>query len=194
MATNEDLPTGSDEQNSEVADENAQADPTVSEDGNDPQLSEVETLEIALEAATAKADANWDRVLRMQADMENTRKRLITDADNARKFGQKNLIEELLPIADSLQMGLASAQEEGASIEKIVEGYELTSKMLTQMLEKFNVIAIDPVGEKFNPEHHQAMSMIESADEASNTVVSVMQKGYTLNDRLVRPALVIVAK
>lgn len=156
--------------------------------------SEIEQLKAALAEAQAKADENWNRVLRIQADMENTRKRLRHEADNARKFGQTSLIEELLPICDSMEMGLNAANAEDAEIGKIREGYELTSKMLGQMLTKFNVEEVNPLDEKFDPEKHQAMSMQEGTEKEPNTVVMVMQKGYTLNDRLIRPALVMVAK
>lgn len=155
---------------------------------------ELMALRSALEQAEAKASENWDRCLRMQADMENTRKRLQQEVDNARKFGQKSLIEELLPIIDSMEMGVSAANAEGAEIDKIREGYELTNKMLGQLLNKFNVVAVDPTGEKFDPEKHQAMSMQEGTGAEPNTVVAVMQKGYTLNERLIRPALVMVAK
>ena len=116
------------------------------------------------------------------------------EVDNARKFGLKSMVEELLPICDSMEMGVQAAGEEGAEIDKIREGYDLTSKMLNQMLGKFNIEAVNPVGEKFDPEKHQAMSMQEGTGQEPNTVVLVMQKGYTLNDRLIRPALVMVAK
>ncbi len=169
----------------ETIDENETAN---SDDG------EIEQLKAALAEAQAKADENWNRVLRIQADMENTRKRLRQEADNARKFGQTSLIEELLPICDSMEMGLNAANEENAEIEKIREGYELTSKMLGQMLTKFNVEEVNPLDEKFDPEKHQAMSMQEGTGKEPNTVVMVMQKGFTLNDRLIRPALVMVAK
>lgn len=155
---------------------------------------ETAALRTALEQAEAKASENWDRCVRMQAEMENTRKRLQQEVDNARKFGQKSLIEELLPIVDSMEMGVSAASEDGAEVGKIREGYELTNKMLGQLLNKFNVVVVDPTGQKFDPELHQAMSMQEGTGAEPNTVVAVMQKGYTLNERLIRPALVMVAK
>lgn len=155
---------------------------------------ETAALRAALEQSEAKASENWDRCVRMQAEMENTRKRLQQEVDNARKFGQKSLIEELLPIVDSMEMGVSAASEDGAEVGKIREGYELTNKMLGQLLNKFNVVVVDPAGQKFDPELHQAMSMQEGTGAEPNTVVAVMQKGYTLNERLIRPALVMVAK
>ncbi len=160
----------------------------------DIEKDEVTTLKEALEAANASIDELKNRMLRMQAETENTRKRLDQKADDARRYGQKSMVEELLPVCDSMEMGVAAANEEGAEIGKIREGYELTSRMLTHLLAKFNVEEVNPVGEKFDPEVHQAMSMQEGTGQDSNTVVMVMQKGYTLNSRLIRPALVMVAK
>jgi len=147
-----------------------------------------------LAAAEARADENWDRLLRLQAEMENQRKRAQRDVAAARKFALEGIVGDLLPVHDSLEMGLAAAGENGATMESLREGSELTLKMLGSALERHNVVAIDPVGEKFDPAFHQAMTMQPVEGVAPNTVVSVMQKGYTLNDRLVRPALVMVAK
>ena len=116
------------------------------------------------------------------------------DIDNARKFALEKLANELLGVRDSMEMGLSAAQEEGTDIAKLVEGSELTLKMLATLMDKFNIVAIDPVGEKFNPDHHQAISMVPSPEHDNNIVMSVMQKGYLLNDRLLRPAMVIVSK
>jgi len=159
--------------------------------GGEPDTSD---LHERLSQAEARADDNWDRLLRLQADMENQRKRAQRDVTNARKFALEGIVGDLLPVRDSLEMGLAAASEEGATPDSLREGADLTLKMLASALEKHNIVAIDPVGEKFNPEFHQAMSMQPVEGYAPNTVVSVMQKGYTLNERLVRPALVMVAK
>lgn len=152
-------------------------------------------LEAQLAAAEARADENWNRLLRLQADAENKNKRAQRDVQNARKFALEGIAGDLLPIKDSLEMGLAAASDEAASVASIREGSELTLKMLASALEKHNIVEINPVGEKFDPEFHQAMSM-QPAEEGvePNTVTTVMQKGYTLNDRLIRPALVMVAK
>jgi len=154
-----------------------------------------EDLQAKLAAAEARADENWDRLLRMQADVENKNKRAQRDVQNARKFALEGVANDLLPIKDSLEMGLAAAQEEAASVESIREGSELTLKMLASAMEKHQICELNPVGEKFNPEFHQAMSMLPAEDGTEpNTVIHVMQKGYTLNERLIRPALVTVAK
>jgi len=147
-----------------------------------------------LEDARAKADEHWNQLLRVQADMENTRRRARQDVENAHKFALEKFALELLPIKDSLEMGLAAIDGEGEGAAKFKEGTELTLKMLVAALEKFGIEAIDPTGDTFNPDEHQAMSMQESADHQPNTVMAVMQKGYRLNDRLLRPAMVVVSK
>ncbi len=148
-----------------------------------------------LEEAKAKADENWEKVLRMQAEMENLRRRSALDIEKAHKFALDKFVNDLLPVKDSLEMGLdagKAAQIEEA--EKILEGVELTLKMLEDVLSKHGVEVVNPEGEKFDPEHHQAMTMQESEEHEPNTVMAVMQKGYKLNDRLVRPAMVVVSK
>lgn len=154
-------------------------------------LTEIEQLQVQLAEAQAKATEHWDRLLRLQAEMENQRKRAQNDVSKARKFALEGIVGDLLPVKDSLEMGLAAAE---ADPKAIIEGADLTVKMLSQVFEKNNITEVNPVDEKFNPEFHQAMSMQEVEGVAANTVTGVMQKGYTLNDRLVRPALVMVAK
>ena len=156
-------------------------------------LSELDTVKLQLEEANAKADQNWDAVLRTRADMENLRKRQTRELENAHKYALDKIAMELLPVRDTLEMGVAAAATE-AEMSKIVEGTELTLKMLTQAIEKFNILEVDPVGQKFDPDLHQAISMQEGTDKPANTVLNVMQKGYTLNDRLLRPAMVVIAK
>jgi len=151
-------------------------------------------IEAQLAAATQRADENWERVLRMQADMENQRKRSQKDVENARKFALEGMVNDLLPIRDSLEMGIAAARETDTDAEKIIEGSDLTLKMLSQAFEKYNINVVDPIDQKFDPEFHQAMSMQAVEGKEPNTVTAVLQKGYTLNDRLLRPALVMVAK
>jgi len=151
-------------------------------------------LAAQLAAAEAKASENWNRLLMLQADVENERKRTQKQVANAHKFAIKDFVEELLPIKDSLEMGLEAAKGEDADLTKIVEGSELTLKLLAQAFEKFNVSEVAPLDEKFDPTFHQAMSMQEVEGKAANTVIGVMQKGYTLNERLIRPALVTVSK
>lgn len=160
----------------------------------DEPLDELEQLKIQLAEAEAKASEHWDRLLRLQADMENQRKRAQNDVSKARKFALEGIVSDLLPVKDSLEMGLSASQSEDADPKALAEGAELTLKMLGQVFEKNNINEVNPVDEKFDPEFHQAMSMQEIEGKAANTVAVVMQKGYTLNERLVRPALVMVAK
>lgn len=155
---------------------------------------ELEQLRAQLVEAEGKAAEHWDRLLRLQAEMENQRKRAQNDVSKARKFALEGIVGDLLPVKDSLEMGLAAAQAPEADTNSIIEGADLTVKMLTQVFEKNNIVEVNPVDEKFDPEFHQAMSMQEVEGVPSNTVTGVMQKGYTLNERLVRPALVMVAK
>ena len=151
-------------------------------------------LQAQLESAQSKADENMDLALRTRAEMENLRKRQARELENAHKYSLDKIAAELLPVRDTLELGVAAADEEQAELSKIVEGTELTLKMLTQALEKFNIVEVDPVGDKFNPDLHQAISVQEGTDKPANTVLNVMQKGYTLNDRLIRPAMVVIAK
>jgi len=147
-----------------------------------------------LEDARSKADEHWNLYLRTQAEMDNLRKRAERDVQNAHKFGIEKLVGELLPVVDSMEMGMAAADGADEATVKLVEGMEMTLKMFADALQKVGITQVDPMGEAFNPEFHQAMSMIESPDAEPNTVITVMQKGYILNDRLVRPAMVVVAK
>lgn len=151
-------------------------------------------LQLLLEDARNKADEHWNQLLRLQAELENSRRRAQRDVENAHKFGLEKFAVALLPVIDSLEMGLAAAEGEDATVAKLREGTELTLKMFDDVLEKFGVVKIAPQGEPFNPELHQAMTMQESAEHEPNTVMMVMQKGYTLNDRLIRPAMVVVSK
>ena len=147
-----------------------------------------------LEDARDKADEHWNQCLRLQADVENLRKRSERDLANAHKFALERFAQELLPVRDSLEMGIAAFASEPAEPGKLSEGVELTLQMLTNALEKFGITEVNPQGERFNPDYHQAMSIQEHADVEPNTVVIVVQKGYLLHDRLIRPAMVIVSK
>jgi len=150
----------------------------------------IESLQAELEEANAKANDNWDKALRIQAEMDNLRKRSEKQVEDAHKYAVKKFVEELLPVADSLEMGYAVEGE----VEQIREGIGLTMNVLKAAMEKFSVVAVDPLGEKFNPDLHQAMAMQPSEEYEDDHVSAVMQKGYTLNGRLVRPAMVMVVK
>ncbi len=153
-----------------------------------------ESIEQQLEKAQATLKDYWDQIMRLKAEMENNRKRAGRDVENAHKYALRNFAESLLPILDSMEMGQQAAEAENASLASIIEGTQLTMSMFVQVLEKHGLRQIDPVGELFDPEQHQAISMVEDKKAKSNTVISVMQKGFVLNDRLVRPAMVVVAK
>lgn len=152
-----------------------------------------EQLLLTLQDAQAKADQHWNQLLLARAEVENVRRRAERDIEGAHKYALERFVNELLPVKDSLELGLAAAGE-GADVAKLREGIELTLKMLAAALEKFGVKTIDPKGEKFNPDLHQAMAMQEVRDVESNVVLTVYQKGYTLNDRLIRPAMVAVSR
>lgn len=157
------------------------------------ELSPEELAEM-LREARIEAKTNWDNALRAQAELENLRKRAQRDVENAHKYGLERFLEELLPIRDSMELGLSSASEEGVDSSSVREGVELTLKMLVGVMDKFGIEEVNPMGAAFDPEFHQAMSMQEVDGVESGTVTMVMQKGYVLNGRLVRPALVMVAK
>lgn len=155
-----------------------------------------EELQLQLEDARAKADEHWDQLTRLQAELDNTRRRAERDVEQAHKYGVEKFAEELLPVKDSLELGLNAAtnESEGEAVDKLREGTELTLKMLTSAMEKFGIQEVNPVGERFDPQYHQAMSMQESDEHPADTVVAVMQKGYTIHDRVLRPAMVMVSK
>lgn len=139
----------------------------------------------------AKADENWDRYLRAAAEVENIRKRAARDIGHARKFALEGFGRDLLAVVDSLEMGLAAAGSADAA--SLVKGSEATLKLLMTTLERFGVVLVDPEGEPFDPELHEAISMQPSKTVEPGSVMKVIQKGYSLNGRLLRPACVIVA-
>ena len=153
-----------------------------------------EELTLLLEDARAKADEHWDQLVRTQAQMDNLRKRQERELENAHKYALERFVNELLPVRDSMEMGLVAAGEESSTIDHLREGTELTLKLFSDVMEKFSVEQINPEGQPFDPELHQAMAMQPRSDVPPNTVVVVVQKGYTLNGRLVRPAMVMVSQ
>jgi len=158
------------------------------------QEHQADDLKTQLEEAQQSTKDNWDKVLRAQAEMENLKRRNAKDLENAHKFALDSFVKALLEVKDSLTMGLKIAQEDSASVESITEGLEMTDKVFTSTLEKFGVETINPKGEAFNPEFHEAVTMIPMPDQESNSVLEVIQAGFTLNGRLVRPAMVIVVQ
>jgi len=159
-----------------------------------PEEHSVEDLIKKLEAARSKADEHWDQLVRTKAQMDNLSKRHQRELENAHKYGLDKFVGELLGVWDSLELGHTAAQDENADVAKLLEGTELTLKMIADAMSKLGVEQVDPLDQPFNPEFHQAMSMQPRDDVPANTVVAVVQKGYTLNGRLVRPAMVMVSQ
>ncbi|MEN9705271.1 MAG: hypothetical protein RLZZ393_1150 [Pseudomonadota bacterium] len=155
-------------------------------------LSEVEQLQAALAAAEAQAVASRDQALRAVAELDNVRKRASREVDQAHRFAIEKLAQELLPVLDSLELAVANAAR--ADVSSLVAGQEATLKLLARALEKFQVQVLDPLGAPFDPERHEAMVMQESATAEPDSVLTVVQRGYELNGRLLRPARVIVAR
>ncbi len=142
-----------------------------------------------MEAVEARQD-----MLRMQADMENLRKRLVREQEKARRRTLERFMGDLLPVRDSLERGLEAASDPAASVEALKEGKELIMKMLNKVMGDHGLQTIDPAGEAFDPEKHEAMTMLPSPDHDENTVIDVLEKGYQLHDRLIRPAKVVVSR
>ncbi|WP_019894130.1 nucleotide exchange factor GrpE [Hydrogenovibrio halophilus] len=155
-------------------------------------------LQEMLDDARKEADSHKDLAVRTLADMENLKRRTRKDVEEAHKFGLEKFVTELLSVVDSMEMGLEAAkkaeQEQGEGVTPLVEGMEMTFKQMLDVLDKFHVERLDPKGETFDPQLHEAMTMMPSEDHDSNTVVEVVQKGYRLNERLVRAARVVVAQ
>jgi molecular chaperone GrpE len=147
-----------------------------------------------LEQARAKADEHYEQLVRAHAELDNLKKRHTRDLEHAHKYALDKFVAELLGVWDSLELGHNAALDDGADIAKLREGTELTLKMLNDVMAKFGVEQVDPQGQPFNPEFHQAMSMQPRSDVPPNTVVAVVQKGALLNGRLVRPAMVMVSQ
>ncbi len=174
-----------DEFDAEVAEEN-------SENIKSKEV-DVEFLQGQLEKLQEQSKVSLDKVVRAQAEMENLRKRAARDVENAHKYALEKFTNELLPIMDSLELGL-SASVKAKNLDDLCKGMELTLEMFNTVMEKFGITMIEPKGEKFNPELHDAVSMQETNDSNSGIIIEVMQKGYALNGRLIRPAMVVVAK
>ncbi|MFA6052521.1 MAG: nucleotide exchange factor GrpE [Methylobacter sp.] len=154
----------------------------------------VEELKQALAQAEQKAQENWDKAVRAQAEMENLKRRTQKDLEDAHKFALTSFAKELLSVLDSLVLGLQAATGDSPEVQKFREGSELTIKQFESVFAKFKIEAIDPLGQPFNAELHQAMAMHAVEGAEPNTVINVFQKGYMLNGRLLRPAMVLVAK
>jgi molecular chaperone GrpE len=147
-----------------------------------------------LEDARNKADEHWNELLMARADLENMRRRHARDLENAHKHALDKFVAELLPICDSLELGLSAAHKDEATLETVREGMDMTLKMLLGNIGKLGLEQINPEGEAFNPDLHQAVSMQPADGVEANQVISVMQKGYAFNGRVIRPAMVVVSQ
>ena len=160
----------------------------------DEQSQLIETMQKLVQAETVIAHQK-DEVLRVQAEMQNLRRRTEQDVEKAHKYGQERLSTELLAVMDNLERALQVGMDrEDESVKALLEGVELTLKSFVDCFRKFSIVQIDPLGEPFDPQLHQAMSMQENPNVEPNTVTAVMQKGYTLHGRVIRPAMVMVSK
>ncbi|BCK02621.1 MULTISPECIES: nucleotide exchange factor GrpE [Vibrio] len=160
----------------------------------DEKEAKIAQLEAALLVSEERVKEQQDSVLRARAEVENMRRRSEQEVDKARKFALSRFAEELLPVIDNLERAIQAADGEVEAIKPLLEGVELTHKTFVDTIAKFGLKEINPHGEAFNPEFHQAMSIQESAEHEPNTVMFVMQKGYELNGRVLRPAMVMVSK
>lgn len=180
------------EEQVEAQTEEVQAEAVQSEDVD--AIEHIARLEAELAEAKDTIEDQKDSVVRAAAEIDNIRRRAAQDVEKAHKFALEKFANELLPVIDNMDRAIEFADKENDAIKPVIEGVELTVKSFTDALAKFNVEVVNPQGEKFNAEFHQAMSMQPSADVEPNTVIAVMQKGYTLNGRLLRPAMVMVSK
>lgn len=160
---------------------------------SEPAESGGESLQEELDSALAAADKHRDEALRAMAELDNVRKRAEKDVESAHKFGLEKFVNELLPVKDSMDLGFDAANS-ATDVEALKEGMALTLKMFEDALDKRGVKELNPMGESFDPEFHQAMMMEESVEVEAGKILRVMQKGYLLNERLIRPAMVVVAK
>jgi molecular chaperone GrpE len=194
MVWSQNLMNGQAERPEEEIDEQSVADEaseTEIDAGEQVEDVDAEAEVSELEQARATATENWDRYLRTAAELENVRKRAARDVENAHRFALERFSKQLLAVRDSLEMGLAAA--DSANVESLLEGSEATLKILGTTMQQFGIEEVDPAGEPFDPEFHEAISMQPSDDVEPGSVVTVVQKGYSLNGRLLRPAMVIVA-
>ncbi len=184
------------EQENQAAPQTNEADLEVEQQEVEQQASpeaEIAALHAELEVAKQTIEGQKDSVVRAAAEVENIRRRAAQDVEKAHKFALEKFANELLPVVDNLHRAIEFADHENETLKPILEGIDMTAKGFIEALAKFGVEVVDPQGETFNPELHQAMSMQPSSDVAPNTVIAVMQKGFTLNGRLLRPAMVMVS-
>ena len=181
------------ENNIDSSEEEMLAESAPGDDESEAEQAADDPVDMLAAAQMEAVEARQD-MLRMQADMENLRKRLVREQEKARRRTLERFMGDLLPVRDSLERGLEAASDSAASVEALREGKELIMKMLTKVMGDHGLQTIDPVGEVFDPEKHEAMTMLPSPDHDENTVIDVLEKGYQLHDRLIRPAKVVVSR
>ncbi len=182
------MPKNKKHEQDEAADANQEA-----QEGTSPVAEEgAISAEEALAESRAEAQKNWDLYLRERAELENYRKRMQREKEDLARFANENLLREMLPILDNLERAVAHAEQEQEG--GLLEGVQMTLEQFRKTLERLGVVPVAAIGQPFSPDFHEAMGQLESSEQAPNTVVQEMQKGYTLNDRLLRPALVMIAK
>lgn len=175
----------------DTSETNTQAVESEQETTNQEIVASEPTLEELLAAKEKESKENWDKFVRERADLENYRKRVNREKEELLNYGNKSLLEEILPVVDNLERALSHADEEAES--PLVEGIRMTHGILLSALKKFGVSAVESIGQPFNPDFHQAMTQVPSDQHPANTVVDEFQKGYLLKERLLRPAMVSVA-
>ena len=185
------------EQDIESTEEEVLTEPeeSLEDEGNESvPVDPIQALENELTAAIQEAGEARQDMLRMQADMENLRKRLVREHEKARRRTLERFMSDLLPVRDSLERGLEAAADPAATVDALKEGKQLIMKMLIKAMGDHGLQTIDPAGEPFDPEKHEAMTMLPSAEHDENTVIEVLEKGYQLHERLIRPAKVVVSR
>jgi len=174
--------------------EQLQEEAVATETAEQPQADALAELEQKLAAAQEESGKNWDLYLRSQAELENYRKRVQRDRQDLLRYGNEHLLRELLPAIDNLDRAVQHAKEASESREGLLEGVEMTLNQFQRALEKFGVTPISAHGETFDPARHEAMGQLVTSDHPPNSVAQELQKGYLLHDRLLRPAMVMIAK
>ena len=182
------------EQNHQEPDPQDPGSEDAAESRPETEQSEAQSATGEVEQLTTDLANAKDQVLRTHAEMQNLRRRMERDVENAHKYALEKFVGELLPVVDNLERSIQAMADVDGDFKAVSDGIELTLKSFQDVLARFKVEAVDPGGEAFNPDLHQAMSMLEVPDVTPNTVIDVFQKGYTLNGRLIRPAMVVVAK
>ena len=178
----------------DLLDENDNEQPSDIENAAESQaIADLDALQAQISALENQAKENLDKAMRAAAELDNVRKRSSRDVENAHKYALEKFLNDLLPVLDSMELGMNAASS-AEDIDSLREGMELTLKKFTAVMTQYGITEVFPQGEKFNPELHEAVSMQELEGAESGSVTAVMQKGYELNGRLVRPAMVVVAK